>query len=299
MATYIFEHYYGISSNQEGAAISSIPAGVVRFDIHDDARLNVGDPISIMNIRTFPGGNQVSTRLDGIYLGLSDAGEPFFSVSGDLYFASSEQYDLFSPSPLFDELVFCFLTATMIMSPEGERAVEELAIGDLVLTCDGLAVPVKWIGRQTLMPAFGLSEERRPVFISAGALGEGLPVRDLRVTSDHALLLDGVLVQAGALVNGTTIRRMTPAELGERLVVYHIELDRHDLVVADGVAAETFVDNVARRRFDNYAEFVALYGADDNATGEIDLPRVKSARQLPAAVRQRIEAAAERPTVAA
>ncbi|GGC89792.1 hypothetical protein GCM10010994_54550 [Chelatococcus reniformis] len=176
---------------------------------------------------------------------------------------------------------------------------EELAIGDLVLTCDGLAVPVKWIGRQTLMPAFGLSEERRPVFISAGALGEGLPVRDLRVTSDHALLLDGVLVQAGALVNGTTIRRMTPAELGERLVVYHIELDRHDLVVADGVAAETFVDNVARRRFDNYAEFVALYGADDNATGEIDLPRVKSARQLPAAVRQRIEAAAERPTVAA
>ena len=89
--------------------------------------------------------------------------------------------------------------------------------------------------------------------IAAGALGKDLPVRDLRVTADHALLIDGVLVQAGALVNGTSIRRIEPAELGERFIVYHIETENHEIVLAEGAPAETFIDNVSRQRFDNYA----------------------------------------------
>ena len=60
----------------------------------------------------------------------------------------------------------------MIRCPGGERAVETLAIGDLILTVDGRAVPVVWIGRQTIVTLFGPPEGRRPVCIAAGALGD-------------------------------------------------------------------------------------------------------------------------------
>src|SRR5262249_25748161 len=71
------------------------------------------------------------------------------------------------------DVVICFLAGTMIMCPGGERAVETLAIGDLILTADGRAVPVKWIGRQTVVTLFGPPEGRRPVCIAAGAAGGG------------------------------------------------------------------------------------------------------------------------------
>ena len=138
---------------------------------------------------------------------------------------------------------------------------------------------------------FGMPEGRRPVHIAAGALGEGLPTRDLRLTADHALLIDGVLVHAGALVNGTTILRI-PMALGERLVVYHIETEQHEVVLAEGAPAETFIDNVTRTRFDNYAEYEALYGAAIDAMEELPQPRAMSSRQVPHSIRARIAAAA-------
>jgi hypothetical protein len=61
-------------------------------------------------------------------------------------------------------------------------------------------------------------------------------------------------------------------------------------VLAEGAPAETYVDHVTRRRFDNYAEYAALYGDEAPSIAELPLPRVKSARQLPAAVRARLAA---------
>ena len=186
-----------------------------------------------------------------------------------------------------EPIILCFLAGTMIKCPEGERAVETLAIGDLILTVDGRAVPVIWIGRQTIVTLFGPPEGRRPVCIAAGALGDNLPNRDLRVTADHALFIDGVLVNAGALVNGSTIRRISRAELGERFVTYHIETEKHEIVLAEGMAAETFIDNVTRKRFDNYAEYAALYDGD-RVMEELPYPRAMSARQVPQSIRNRI-----------
>lgn len=189
-----------------------------------------------------------------------------------------------------DPIPVCFLPGTLIACP-GEHAVETLEIGDLVLTADGRPVPVKWLGRQTVLPIFGLPASRQPICISAGALGDGLPVRDLRLTATHALLIDGVLVHAGALVNGTTIRRIASPELGERFVVYHIETENHEIVLAEGTPAETFIDNVSRERFDNYAEYQALYGPAPAAMEELRQPRAMSSRQVPAAIRARVSAA--------
>ena len=288
MGDYDFGYYYSISGPGPGANINDVEPQTVDFTIADGDTLVVGEGIDV-----FLNGSAIPEPVT--YQGISDAGEPFFQGSGgQWYFASDTLYGTQPPGNVptrNEEAFFCFLAGTLIATPEGQVAVEMLAIGDLILTSDGRAVPAKWIGRQTHISAFGMLETRRPVIITADALGENLPVRDLRLTADHAIVLDGLLVQAGALVNGTTIRHMTSAELGERFVVYHIETEHHETVVAEGMAAETFVDNVSRRRFHNYAEYESLYGTPREFIVELDMPRVKSARQLPAALRSRVASA--------
>ncbi len=183
----------------------------------------------------------------------------------------------------------CFLSGTAILTAEGPRPVESLSIGEAVLTKDGNRADVRWLGRQSVVTVFGPPDEQWPVLIRAGALAEGLPRADLRLTSDHAVELEGILIQAGALVNGASIRRLTKEELGDRYVVYHVETGRHDLILAEGLPVETFLDNVTRRRFDNYDEYVALYGAERPMLRELSLPRLKSVRQLPRSLRARLE----------
>ena len=178
----------------------------------------------------------------------------------------------------------CFGAGTMIATPEGTVAVEALSIGDPVLTADGRAVPVKWVGRQTHVPLF---QRLRLIRIGAGALGEGLPAHDLVLTADHALMLQGVLVNAGVLVNGTTVTEVPASQLPERVTVYHIETEDHEIILAEGAPAETYIDYAGRRAFDNYAEYVALYGAD-RAIAENPAPRISSARMLPAALCARL-----------
>ncbi len=192
----------------------------------------------------------------------------------------------------FDTNTFtvCFLAGTRIATPAGETPVEALAIGDLVLTADGRAAPVKWVGVQTVVTLFADPLRSLPVRITAGALGEGLPARDLLVSPDHALFLDGALVQAGALVNGTTVVR--ESAMPERFTYFHVELEDHALILAEGVPAETFLDTVTRRRFDNFADYEARYGDTGPVLAELPAPRIKSARQLPAALRERLRAPA-------
>jgi hypothetical protein len=182
--------------------------------------------------------------------------------------------------------VVCFLRGTRIRTPDGSKPVELLLNGDRVLTADGQPRAVRWLWRQTVVTPFADELRAYPICIMAGALDENVPERDLFLSPDHAILLDRCLVQAAALVNNTTVVRVKNPE--PRFVYYHIELEDHALILAEGVACETFVDNVTRRRFDNYADYEAMYGADELAITEMDVPRAKSARQLPRLVRERL-----------
>ena len=179
----------------------------------------------------------------------------------------------------------CFMAGTAVMTPDGEVPVESLKNGDLVTLSDGRVAPISWIGVQTVSTRFADPLRVLPVRIAAGALGEALPRRDLLISPDHAILLDDVLVQAGALVNGTTITRET--QVPEVFRYYHIEIADHSLVLVEGVAAETFVDHVSRMDFDNWHEH-----AEPAPVEEMQMPRVKSARQLPLALRGRLLALA-------
>lgn len=178
----------------------------------------------------------------------------------------------------------CYMAGTRIATPEGETKVEDLKAGDLVVTADGRQIAVRWIGRQTVAPLFA-GEFALPVRIKAGALGENMPSRDLLVSHAHALFVDGVLVQAGALVNETSILRET--NVPKTFVYYHVEVDDHSLILAENTPAETFVDNVERVRFDNWHEYEALYPAGKKVA-EMPYPRAKAARQVPSALRTRI-----------
>lgn len=178
----------------------------------------------------------------------------------------------------------CFGEGSLIATPEGECAVERLQIGDLVLTADGRQVPVKWIGRQTVSKLFTPRKEFTPVRVLAGALGNGVPHSDLVVTAAHALVINGLAITAGALVNGSSIINEPYDGLPERVTYYHIETEAHEVVLANGAAAETFVDYVTRRHFDNFAEYEALFGAEATID-EMPLLRISSSRLVPASIR--------------
>lgn len=114
-----------------------------------------------------------------------------------------------------------------------------------------------------------------PIRISAGALGGGLPRRALLLSPDHAVFIDGLLVQAGALAGQPGITRFSgvPTEFS----YYHIELATHELLYAEGAPAESFVDNIDRMCFRNWNE----RECPAEPIAEMKLTRVKSARQLP------------------
>jgi hypothetical protein len=178
----------------------------------------------------------------------------------------------------------CFTAGTMIATPDGERAVESLAAGDLVLTADGRAAPVRWLGQSVVSRVFADPLRILPVRIKAGALGENVPARDLLVSSGHAMYVGDVLAHAGALVNGDSIVREQDMPLV--FTYYHLELDTHALLLANGAPAESFIDGVEAMDFSNWAERPASTGE------EMAHPRAKSARQLPRAVREHLAARA-------
>ena len=168
----------------------------------------------------------------------------------------------------------CFLKGTMIATPDGERAVQDLAAGDLVMTADGRAVPVVWLGEQLVKKRIGMVPEGlEPVCIKAGALGNH---SDLYVTADHGMIVGGYLVNAGALVNGDSIAW---APYGAAYTVYHVETEAHEVLLANGARAESFVDVVDRRAFDNAGDGVA------RIIREMDVPRISTARLLPIQLR--------------
>ena len=185
------------------------------------------------------------------------------------------------------QLSVCFAAGTLIDVPDGVRQVEELCIGDEVTALDGRTVLVKWIGRQRVLTSFGPAERLRPVRIKAGALDAGVPRNDLTLTADHALLIDGLLINAGALVNGSGIDYVPLQELGDCYTVYHIETENHDVILAEGAPAETYIDYVSRRAFDNYDEYVELYG-EDRTIPEMAVTRISSVRLVPEAIARKL-----------
>lgn len=211
----------------------------------------------------------------------------------DRHFAESGQYqpfvlnlsgaytDIDLSAPIYyenDASAFCFAEGTRIETPAGPVAVEDLAEGQLVLTASGVARPVKWIGQLVSRPARHRRPwEVQPVCIKPHAFGADMPAREVRLSPGHAVYVDGVLVPVGHLVNGATIVQ----EEVERIRYFHVELETHDLLVAEGVPCESYLDDGNRQSFRNAGEFTAIHGRlDPKSWDDACAPLVAAGPQL-------------------
>ena len=153
----------------------------------------------------------------------------------------------------------CFLKGTNIRTAKGERKIEDLASGDLLPTMFGGLRAVQWIGRYPFKksdPAKAWVKAALPIRIARSALAPDLPHADLYVTAAHSLLIDGVLVPAEALVNGTTITRYESES--DELEFFHIKLESHDVIYAEGAPTETLL--CVDESFVNFADYLRRYG---------------------------------------
>ncbi len=297
MATESFTHIYavtgGMAPNLDIVNLGAIATTADEIDGTVNSSTDISDPIGETTGNLAAQGDGGPFTLVATTNGAS-VGEPVILDSGGNRFILSNNPMLGTPIIVQNSspYTFCFAEGTLIATPQGEETVESLSIGSTIVTADGRAVPVKWIGRQTVSKLFA-GRRMEPVRIRAGALGGGLPHSDLTVTADHGVVIDGLVINASALINGTTIDWVPMDDLPDRVIYYHVETEDHDVILANGAPAETFIDIPGRQAFDNYQEYLDLYGLEQ-IVPEMDRPRITSRRLVPEAIKTRLGIEEER-----
>ena len=212
-----------------------------------------------LHVTSLPGGNFSLTA--GSFIGagsfpalaLSWSGTTFSGFSGGIVQTAAgtgHQWTGTPPSPNSVSAAPCFAAGTLIRTPGGDVPVETLTAGDLVVTASGDMRPVKWIGhrdydcRQQPDPA-----AVHPVRIAADAFGPNRPSQDLFLSDGHAVCMDlcgEVLIPVGCLINGATIARVEV----DTVSYWHVELDSHDILIANNLPAESYMEMNNRAFFE-------------------------------------------------
>ncbi len=165
----------------------------------------------------------------------------------------------------------CFVKGTLIETEHGPCLVEDLVVGDKVRTSSGELLPIVWIGQKTLgAEVLKRTPHMRPVCIQEGAFGNGLPNRDLYVSPQHRIVLEGwraellygepqVFAAAIHLVNDKTIRQV---QLDEPVTYFHVACSRHTILTSNGLPTESlFLGEIALMSFDreDVLELLSLF----------------------------------------
>jgi hypothetical protein len=152
-------------------------------------------------------------------------------------------------------VVACFAGGTRIATDAGEVAVEALRPGMRVRRANGGCAPVVWIGHRRIVCRHHPNpHEVWPVRVAAGAFGAGVPARSLRLSPDHAVFVAGVLIPIRYLVNGSTIAQ----EENDAVTYWHVECDHHAVILAEGLACESYLDTGNRAAFANGGKVAML-----------------------------------------
>ncbi|AXT25442.1 hypothetical protein D1823_01825 [Ruegeria sp. AD91A] len=180
----------------------------------------------------------------------------------------------------------CFVKGTLIETEKGYRAVEELSVGDKVRASSGEILPVKWIGKRTLKAEdLKRNPQLRPVCIEKGAIGKNLPSRDLYVSPQHRIVLEGwraellfgeakIFTAAVHLINDKTIHRVRSNEC---VTYYHIACSRHAILMSNGLPTESlFLGDMALKSFrrEDVEELLALFPELRDGTAESQQTRL-------------------------
>ncbi|HEY0910079.1 MAG TPA: Hint domain-containing protein [Bradyrhizobium sp.] len=179
----------------------------------------------------------------------------------------------------------CYCAGTLIETQNGEVPVDMLKIGELIRTASGTLRPIRWIGRRSYSGRYIIGrKDILPICIRAGALDENVPRRDLWISPHHAMYLDGVLIEAKDLVNESSV---VQAERVAAIEYFHIELETHDVIIAEGALSETFVDDDNRGAFHNAHDYAALYSESEHTPARYCAPRLENGYEVET-VRRRI-----------
>ncbi|GAC88900.1 hypothetical protein Gbth_011_041 [Gluconobacter thailandicus F149-1 = NBRC 100600] len=202
--------------------------------------------------------------------------------SSPLYFtkaASGNRFEMGFGTP-------CYCPGTLIATETEELPIEELKIGTPVRTASGQLRPISWIGRRSYDPIFAYgNRDVLPILIRKGALGNNLPRRDLTVSPLHAMFLDGYLIPALHLVNDLTIIQI---EKPNEINYIHLELETHDILLAEGAPSESFLDDSSRGMFHNAHEYNELYPDAPVMPPQYCAPRLEDGAEL-ARIHQRLK----------
>ena len=217
--------------------------------------MGAGAPVVVRNDSDVGGANVIA-QVSGNTLWNIDVGQVLVGLGTLLsnVFDSGGGPLIDLSQPFLPGPVACFRAGTRLATPEGPVAVEDLDPGDLVVTGFGRALPVLWVGYRTLdCTRHPRPWDVMPVRVAAGAFRPGAPSRDLWLSPDHALFVDGVLIPVRYLLNGTTVVQ----EHADEVTYFHVEVAGpegaavHSVVLAEGLAAETYLDTGNRAAFAN------------------------------------------------
>ncbi|ARW09842.1 Hint domain-containing protein [Acetobacter ascendens] len=209
------------------------------------------------------------TYIGGVYT-LTDNGQPISGTSSFQLPDANEGSTFIvktvnGKTYLTADKIVCFLAGSMIRTSEGDVAVEDIQIGDQVVTFDWknnkeITRPVVWVGKAHAMVRAGLPDDEAgyPVRILKDAIADGVPYKDMLITAEHCLFFDGKFVPVRMLVNGVSIfydKSFLSYDY------YHVETAQHSVITADGMLTESYLDTGNRRAFRQEGKVATLRGA--------------------------------------
>jgi hypothetical protein len=258
------------------------------------SQINIAQPagsglsnIIDINTLTYNPGNTVSYDATLGVLLINNGGDGTLHIGTGLSGDWSVTADASGNTEIIINAAPCYAEGTRLATPGGEVAVEALRPGDAVLALENgawVARCVRWVGRTTVdLSRHPEPERAAPVRIRAGAFADGRPHRDLVLSPEHAVFVDGVLMQAQALLNGASITREFPRQI----TYLHVELDAHSVLCAEGLPAESYLDTGNRGAFLGergvralHPDFASAAAWDECACAELVLqgPRLEAVR---------------------
>jgi hypothetical protein len=233
-----------ISGNASAAGLGTIAIG--GFTLGDTIDLTGFVAVS----QTFDNVNDVLTLTD------ANSAHSMLHIQGDFVTDSFVTTSDLNGGTDVTVIATCYAAGTRIATPQGEVAVEDMRVSNLVMTVSGRTQPIVWIGHRHVDFRNHPNRQRiLPVRITAHAFGQGLPKRDLLLSPDHLVFVDDVLIPIRHLVNGSSITQIER----NTITYYHVELPRHDVLLAEGLPAESYLDAGARGAFANHDGVVQLH----------------------------------------
>lgn len=253
MATIYAAVAYTIS--QTGTWTITGVAGSTQLDFNDEIALG-GDGDGLIDNDEFP---TTPSNEDKGGTFVFDGVEYDFIIYGgviylDKYISQADLESIINTTvrdasgPLYQNL-FCFTDDALILTPEGEKKISKLEVGDVVVTRDNGNQAIRWIGQKTVSQlTLALRPWLLPIRFRAGSIGTDMPETDLTVSPQHRMLVNGpnaellfgepeVLVPAKSLINDGTITRVSEST---PVTYYHIMFEGHEIIKANGTWTESF-----------------------------------------------------------